>query len=97
MGNYALMRMQQETPEQDVQIHLDQDSATVTVEIEDRNGKPVSFPERLFEPFWSEHGRGRGIGLYQSRQLVTAEGGSLEAQARADQPLRFLLKLPAKP
>ena len=59
-----------------------------------RLGKPVRYPERLFEPFWSEHGRGRGIGLYQSRQLVTSEGGSLEAITRDDQPLRFVLMLP---
>tara|TARA_R110002167_G_scaffold30424_6_gene100599 strand:+ start:31882 stop:32946 length:1065 start_codon:yes stop_codon:yes gene_type:complete len=96
LGNYASMRVQQEAREQDLQVLLEQDDSTVTVIIEDRLGTPVHFPERLFEPFWSEHGRGRGIGLYQSRQLATAEGGSLEAIARNDQPLRFVLKLPAK-
>ena len=96
LGNYASMLMQQDAPQQDLQITVQQVSELVTVHIEDRLGKPVNFPERLFEPFWSEYGRGRGIGLYQSRQLVTSEGGSLEAIAREDKPLRFVLNLPAK-
>lgn len=96
LGNYASMLMQQDAPQQDLQITVKQDAETITVQIEDILGKPVNFPERLFEPFWSEHGRGRGIGLYQSRQLVTTEGGSLEAIAREGEPLRFVLKLPAK-
>lgn len=96
LGNYASMSQQRDAKRQDLHILVEQDAETVTVQIEDRLGSPVKFPERLFEPFWSEHGRGRGIGLYQSRQLVTAEGGSLEAVSRDDQPLRFVLKLPAK-
>jgi signal transduction histidine kinase len=96
LGNYASMLMQQDAAEQSLHIRVEHDVERVTIQIEDHNGKPVSFPERLFEPFWSEHGRGRGIGLYQSRQLATAEGGSLEAIVRPEQPLRFVLTLPAK-
>lgn len=93
LGNYATMLLQKDALPQDLQISIEQNSSTVKVQIEDRLGKPVKYPERLFEPFWSEHGRGRGIGLYQSRQLVTAEGGSLVAFTREDQPLRFVLTL----
>lgn len=96
LGNYASMLLQQDASQQDLQVMIEQDSERVTIQIEDRLGMPIKFPERLFEPFWSEHGRGRGIGLYQSRQLATAEGGSLEAIARDEQPLRFVLRLPAK-
>mgnify|MGYP003674816131 CR=1 FL=1 len=96
LGNYASMLMQQDAAQQDLQILVEQDNETVTVQIEDIHGKAINFPERLFEPFWSEHGRGRGIGLYQSRQLAIEEGGSLEALSRENQPLRFVLKLPVK-
>ena len=96
LGNYASLLAREGAKPQDLQIHVESDGHNVQLEIEDRCGEPFHYPERLFEPFWSEHGRGRGIGLYQSRQLATIEGGSLDAIARPDQPLRFILKLPAE-
>ena len=60
----------------------------------DPHGAPCEWPERLFEPFWSEFGRGRGIGLYQARQLAQAAGGSLVAEAVPGRPLKFTLILP---
>lgn len=60
----------------------------------DKNGLPCLNPERLFEPFWSEHGEGRGIGLYQSRQLATQWGGTINTQTPTDGPLVFELVLP---
>jgi sensor histidine kinase regulating citrate/malate metabolism len=66
----------------------------VRTRIRDLNGKPFPWPERLFEPFWSEHGGGRGIGLYQARQHAMSAGGYLDAQAEPDQPLVFTLTLP---
>ena len=95
LGNYASLLARDGAKPQDLQIRVGGDGENAQIEIEDLQGEPFPFPERLFEPFWSEHGRGRGIGLYQSRQLASTEGGSLEAIARPDQPLRFILKLPA--
>lgn len=68
----------------------------VLVRLHDIHGLPCVHPERLFEPFWSEHGKGRGIGLYQSRQLAEQWGGRLQAIAASDAPLVFELVLPAK-
>lgn len=62
--------------------------------VSDENGLPCQWPERLFEPFWSEKGDGLGVGLYHSRQLATASGGNLLAIAEADKPLVFHLNLP---
>ncbi|MGJ8689559.1 MAG: ATP-binding protein [Gammaproteobacteria bacterium] len=95
LGNYASLRTRNEDQTQDLQILVRQDSETIVIEMEDRNGQPFLSPERLFEPFWSERGQGRGIGLYQSRQLAQTEGGNLEAVAHRDSPLRFVLTLPA--
>lgn len=68
----------------------------VRTRIRDLNGRPFPWPERLFEPFWSEHGGGRGIGLYQARQHAMSVGGYLDAQAEPDQPLCFTLTLPVQ-
>jgi signal transduction histidine kinase len=68
----------------------------VRTRIRDLHGKPFPWPERLFEPFWSEHGGGRGIGLYQARQHAMSAGGYLDAQAEPDQPLCFTLTLPTQ-
>lgn len=68
----------------------------VRTRIRDLHGQPFPWPERLFEPFWSEHGGGRGIGLYQARQHAMSAGGYLDAQAETDQPLCFTLTLPTQ-
>ena len=96
LGNYASLRTRNADRAQELQIEVRQGSESIIVEMEDRNGEPFLYPERLFEPFWSERGQGRGIGLYQSRLLAQDEGGSLNAVAEPDRPLRFVLTLPRK-
>ncbi len=94
LGNYAQQaRRSGKGPE--LLIDLQTTSGQAIAEITDPAGAPCLWPERLFEPFWSEHGSGRGIGLYQSRQLAQAAGGSLHAVAPQNAPLRFVLRLPA--
>jgi signal transduction histidine kinase len=75
----------------------DDDISFVTIRLYDLHGKPCLNPERLFEPFWSEHGKGRGIGLFQSRQLSNQWGGTIHIEAPADGPLVFIIQLPAQP
>lgn len=70
------------------------DNHFVAITIYDKHGLPCVRPERLFEPFWSDHGDGRGIGLYQSRQLAEQWGGAIHIQTPADGPLVFELVLP---
>lgn len=74
----------------------DDDTCFVTIRLYDLYGKPCLNPERLFEPFWSEHGKGRGIGLFQSRQLANQWGGTIHFEAPADGPLVFIIQLPAQ-
>ena len=94
LGNYA-QQARRSARSLCVHISLQTLAGQAVVEITDPEDHPCLWPERLFEPFWSEHGSGRGIGLYQSRQLAQAAGGSLHVEAPADGPLRFILKLPA--
>ena len=76
-------------------ISLNQEDGQAVATVEDIHGQPCPWPERLFEPFWSEQSTGLGIGLYQARQLAEAAGGSLEVRALSQQPLVFVLTLPA--
>lgn len=95
LGNYAWQARQPTNSPMNLCIRITHHTDKVLAEFEDLNGKPCTWPERLFEPFWSERGKGRGIGLYQSRQLASAMSGRLNVRAESDKPLCFRLELPA--
>ncbi|MAY03565.1 MAG: hypothetical protein CMQ38_11400 [Gammaproteobacteria bacterium] len=95
LGNFSRQANKSSAQKPDVHIDLEREDDFVKVTITDKNGAPCLWPERLFEPFWSEFGTGRGIGLYQARQHAYAAGGSLTAESMANTPLIFVLKLPA--
>lgn len=76
----------------EVQINSDEDQICMT--LRDKNGRICEYPERLFEPFWSEFGKGRGIGLYQAKHHAENAGGSLKATSKKDEILTFELRLP---
>lgn len=97
LGNYSRQACQAPQRRPRLRIRIYRDGKQMITLIRDINGKPFPWPERLFEPFWSEYGDGRGIGLYQARQRVMAVGGRLEANAEAGQPLVFTLSLPIDP
>lgn len=94
LGNFSRQASKTTTQQPDVHIELNNEDGYVNVSITDINGDPCLWPERLFEPFWSEFGTGRGIGLYQARQHAYAVGGSLTAESMANSPLKFVLRLP---
>jgi hypothetical protein len=94
LGNYSRQSKKVNQPTLDLQINLEKEGDQVVTTISDRNGEPCLWPERLFEPFWSEHGSGLGIGLYQARQQAMAAGGKLTVDAMPDKPLCFILSLP---
>ena len=57
-------------------------------------GVPAEMAHRLFEPFISSKGRGRGVGLTAARRLARALDGELTLEASV-QGARFCLTLPA--
>lgn len=95
IGNYSHISKVDKNIQLDLQIELENADDMAVARFQDKNGSPFQWPERLFEPFWSEYGKGRGIGLYQARQKALAAGGSLTVEARPDKPLQFILSLPA--
>lgn len=75
-----------------IQTHAQQ----VSVTIEARNGATAPALERLFEPFWSSDAAGLGIGLYQAKQMLEMQGGSLQVKQDNDTPLRFDITFPLR-
>ncbi len=49
---------------------------------------------RLFRPFQTTKTHGLGIGLYQSRCIVQAFGGTLTAESREGEGTRITVRLP---
>ena len=50
--------------------------------------------QSLFEPFKTTKAKGMGIGLYQSKHIVEAHGGSLEVQSHPGLGTVFTVRLP---
>lgn len=93
-GNYIDQSRRNPDIELKIEIAIEETDSELNVSITDLNGKPCLWPERLFEPFWSEKGDGLGIGLYHARQLVQGSGGTLQAITPADSPMMFVATLP---
>ncbi|HVK95795.1 MAG TPA: ATP-binding protein [Noviherbaspirillum sp.] len=77
-----------------IDIAIDNGSDGVAVTIAATNLPPVTDIERLFEPFWSSHPSGLGIGLYQARQTLERCGGALGVVQNAAGALQFQLYFP---
>ncbi len=93
-GNYIDQHRRDPQTGPSIEIHIQDKNPNLEISIKDLNGKPCLWPERLFEPFWSEKGDGLGIGLYHARQLVRAARGSLQAITPEDDLMIFVINLP---
>lgn len=84
-----------------VTIRPDGDGQWIEAQVCDNGpGIPPNLRRRIFEPFFttkppgSSPGSGTGIGLAVSHGIVTAHGGTLEADAATDGGACFRLRLP---
>ena len=93
-GNYVDQNRRHPEEPVVISINIEECDQTLTISIVNKFAKPCLWPERLFEPFWSEKGDGLGIGLYHARQLVMEAGGTLTAVTPPDEPLKFVVVLP---
>lgn len=65
--------------EEAVRIIVRPDDKTTCIEVmDDGPGVDVATRAHLFEPFFTTHSRGTGLGLYIARELCDANGASLE-------------------
>jgi signal transduction histidine kinase len=64
------------------------------------NGPGISdgIKDRIFEPFYTtkDVGKGTGMGLAVAYEIITAYGGSIEAESLLGEGATFLIRLPAK-
>jgi signal transduction histidine kinase len=56
----------------------------------------VFVKESLFRPFHSTKRRGLGIGLFQSRAIVQADGGGMDVESELGKGTTFLVSFPVK-
>ncbi len=82
-----------------IRVHFE--SVGVAIEflvIDSGIGIPFEVQESVFERFWQvglNDRRGLGLGLYISRCIIEAHGGSIRADSNPGQGTRMLFTLPA--
>lgn len=67
------------------------------IEIRVRDGGPGLTPEAaalVFEPFYTTKEKGMGIGLYLTKRIIEAHGGTIEARSGNGQGTEFRIELP---
>lgn len=57
-------------------------------------GMPAAVQERLFEPYFSTKGQGRGLGLAVCRSIALKHGGSIRVDTREGDGSVFAIRLP---
>ena len=57
-------------------------------------GMPEDVQARIFDPFYSTHPGGSGLGLPTTRKIVEAHGGTIEVDSVPGKGSRFSLRLP---
>jgi len=94
---HLVQNAQEATPDDgDVTVSLSRNDATVTISIIDNGcGMDEKFiQERLFRPFDTTKGNaGMGIGVYESREFIHSQGGSIEVKTRPGEGTNFRVNL----
>ena len=82
--------------EGEVELHVGQRNGEASLSVSDR-GPGVPSPEltRIFEPYFSTHDSGTGLGLPIAKRIVEEHGGAISAHNRSGGGLTVRLTLPA--
>lgn len=85
-------------PEGRIVVRTEHSSPNVVLTVTDNGcGMSATFlQESLFRPFQSTKKNGLGIGMYQSRMIVEAHGGSIWAESEPGKGSTFWVSLPVK-
>ena len=89
----------EENPDPKVRVEVNGNSRWVYISVEDSgSGVPDQLRDRIFNPFFTTKaiGKGTGLGLAVSRQLIGAAGGELELSRQVSLlgGARFLIRVP---
>ncbi len=85
-------------PEGRIRLRTEHRGGSVVLTVTD-NGCGISaafLKDSLFRPFQSTKKQGLGIGMFQSRMIVEAHGGRIQAESETGQGSTFLVSLPVK-
>jgi len=80
----------------EIRVRTDRNGAKAFITVSD-NGCGMSedyVANHLFRPFRTTKEKGLGIGLYQCRQIVEAQGGNIEVESRQGEGTAFSIRLP---
>lgn len=78
-----------------IQVAAGRADGSIWVTVEDRGeGMLASTAARMFEPYFSSKGPGRGLGLAASRGVVQGHGGSIEVESELGVGTRMKVRLP---
>ncbi len=83
-----------------VRVHLHNDVRGVVIDVTDNGpGIAASLQKRLFEPFFTTKptGEGTGLGLFISRSILEAHGGSISVSSEPGRGTTFTIVLPPAP
>ncbi len=94
----AIQAMEQWSGPRRLSVLTGRDATHVWLEMADSGpGFPPGVRERIFERFFTTkaEGKGTGLGLWITHQIVAEQGGTIEARNSPEGGARFLLRLPA--
>ena len=79
----------------EVEVQLEQRDGTAAITVADRGpGVPAELLQRIFDPYFSTHDTGTGLGLPITRRIVEEHGGTIAAKNRIGGGLEVVILIP---
>ena len=79
-------------------MRITKDGGDARIRVDDQGpGVPVELLGRIFEPYFSTHDSGTGLGLPIAKRIVEEHGGSISAQNVEGGGLSVSIRLPLTP
>ncbi len=79
----------------EVDVRVESDGVSARIAVADRGaGVPAAQLERIFEPYFSMHAGGTGLGLPIARRIAEEHGGTLTARNRPSGGLEAVITIP---
>ncbi len=97
--NIILNALQAREEGLELRIDTENTDGNILISFSDNGpGIPEEIRNRIFEPFYTtkEVGKGTGLGLTVTHDIITAYGGDIEVKSKQGEGTTFIVRLPAK-